>query len=36
LDEGGADQIAANPPGKGLVVADETVLDSAAMESGVD
>jgi argininosuccinate synthase len=32
LGEGGADQIAANPG----VAADETALDSAAMESGVD
>ncbi|HJQ42203.1 MAG TPA: argininosuccinate synthase, partial [Jatrophihabitantaceae bacterium] len=32
-DEGGADRIAANPAGKR---ADETVLDSAAMEFGVD
>jgi argininosuccinate synthase len=42
LDSGGADQIAANPapPGPdgsgGAVPADETVLDNAAMESGVD
>jgi argininosuccinate synthase len=36
LDEGGAARIAANPGGKGPVVADETVLDSAAMEFGVD
>src|SRR5579859_720348 len=32
LDEGGADQIAANP----AATADESALDSAAMESGVD
>ncbi len=34
LDEGRADQIAANPAGDGTVGADETVLDSAAMEFG--
>jgi argininosuccinate synthase len=36
LDERGADQISANPRGASDVVTDETVLDSAAMESGVD
>jgi argininosuccinate synthase len=36
LDKGGAEQIAANPDGRGLVAADETILDDAAMESGVD
>ncbi|MGH8861100.1 MAG: argininosuccinate synthase [Jatrophihabitantaceae bacterium] len=36
LDEGGADRIAANPRGDGAVGADETVLDSVAIESGVD
>jgi argininosuccinate synthase len=36
LDEGRADQIAANPDAEGSVGTDETVLDSAAMESGVD
>jgi argininosuccinate synthase len=36
LAEGGADQIAANPAGSDEVAPDETVLDSAAMESGVD
>ena len=35
LDEHGADQISANPRRAGAVT-DETVLDSAAMESGVD
>jgi argininosuccinate synthase len=34
--EGGADQIAANPDADAEHVTDETVLDSAAMESGVD
>jgi hypothetical protein len=33
LDEGGADRIAANPAADG---AEGDVLDSAAMESGVD
>jgi len=36
LDESGAEQIAANPGGATRFGADETVLDSAAMESGVD
>jgi argininosuccinate synthase len=36
LDEGGAEQITANSAAGGPVVADESVLDSAAMESGVD
>jgi argininosuccinate synthase len=36
LDQGRADQIAANPNSGGPVVSDETVLDSAAMEFGVD
>jgi argininosuccinate synthase len=36
LDAGGADQIAANPTGDSRFGDDETVLDSAAMESGVD
>jgi argininosuccinate synthase len=36
LDESGAEQIAANPEGVSRFGADETVLDSAAMESGVD
>ncbi|WP_375478186.1 argininosuccinate synthase [uncultured Jatrophihabitans sp.] len=36
LDEGGADRIAANSRGAGTVGSDETVLDHAAMESGVD
>ena len=36
LDEGGAELIAANPPAAGSTPADETVLESAAMESGVD
>jgi argininosuccinate synthase len=36
LTEGGAEQIAANPAGDGRYGADETVLDSAAMEAGVD
>ena len=36
LDEGRAEQIAANPRGAGAVGSDETVLDSAAMEFGVD
>ena len=36
LAEGGAERIAANPGTDALIVADETVLDSAAMESGVD
>jgi argininosuccinate synthase len=36
LAEGGAEQIAANPAGGYRFGSDETVLDSAAMESGVD
>jgi argininosuccinate synthase len=36
LAQGGAGQISANPDAEGPNVADETVLDSAAMESGVD
>jgi argininosuccinate synthase len=36
LQEGGADLIAANPDEEGGPVPDETVLDSAAMEFGVD
>jgi argininosuccinate synthase len=36
LAEGGADQIAANPREQLRFGADETVLDHAAMESGVD
>jgi argininosuccinate synthase len=36
LAEGGADQITANPTGEGRYGSDETILDSAAMESGVD
>jgi argininosuccinate synthase len=36
LDESRADQIAANPGDERAMMADETVLDSAAMESGVD
>jgi argininosuccinate synthase len=36
LDEGRADEIAANPDAEGLTVADESSLDNAAMESGVD
>ncbi len=36
LDEHGADQITANPRSASDVGTDETVLDSAAMESGVD
>jgi argininosuccinate synthase len=36
LTEGGADRIAANPAIAGSAKADETVLDAAAMESGVD
>jgi argininosuccinate synthase len=36
LTDGGAEQIAANPRDRGPLVADETVLDSAAMEYGVD
>jgi argininosuccinate synthase len=35
-DEGGADRIAANPGRKAPAMTDETVLDSAAMEFGVD
>jgi argininosuccinate synthase len=35
-DEGGGDRIAANPGRKAPVIADEAVLDNAAMESGVD
>jgi argininosuccinate synthase len=36
LDEGRSDEIAANPDAEGLTVADESSLDNAAMESGVD
>jgi argininosuccinate synthase len=36
LEKGGADQIAANPGGETRFGRDETVLDHAAMESGVD
>ena len=36
LEQGGAEQIAANPRGDGRFGTDDTVLDSAAMESGVD
>ncbi len=36
LDEGRANEIAANPDAEGLAVADEDSLDNAAMESGVD
>jgi argininosuccinate synthase len=36
MEEGGADQIAANPAVQLRVGADEAALDSAAMESGVD
>jgi argininosuccinate synthase len=36
LAEGGAEQIAANPAAESRGVVDETALDSAAMESGVD
>jgi argininosuccinate synthase len=36
LDESRADQIADNPRGTEAVVADEAVLDNAALESGVD
>ena len=36
LEKGGAEQIAANPDGQGPVGSDETILDDAAMESGVD
>jgi argininosuccinate synthase len=36
LDEGGADQIAANPAAAQRPGSDETALDLAAMESGVD
>ncbi len=36
LGESGAEQIAANVRSPGRIGADETVLDSAAMESGVD
>ena len=36
MEQGGAEQIAANPRGEGRFGTDETVLDSAAMESGVD
>ncbi|MGH8962453.1 MAG: argininosuccinate synthase, partial [Jatrophihabitantaceae bacterium] len=36
LGEGGAERISANPETEGQPVADDTVLDSAAMESGVD
>jgi argininosuccinate synthase len=36
LDEAGAEQIAANPAGEDRFGVDETALDGAAMESGVD
>jgi len=36
LDSGGAEQIAENPAAGGAGVGDDTVLDSAAIESGVD
>jgi len=36
MEQGGAEQIAANPRGEGRFGTDDTVLDSAAMESGVD
>ena len=36
LEQGGADQIAARSPDDGQIVADESALDSAAMEFGVD
>jgi argininosuccinate synthase len=36
LGEGGADEIAANPAGNGVVGPDDTMLDIAALESGVD
>ena len=36
LDEGRADQIAANPGASSEVEADESVLDNVALESGVD
>jgi argininosuccinate synthase len=36
LGEGRAEQISDNPSGLGPIVTDETVLDSAAMEFGVD
>jgi argininosuccinate synthase len=36
LQEGGADQIAANPQAEQQPLADESVLDSAAIEAGVD
>jgi argininosuccinate synthase len=36
LGEGGADRIAANPGSSSRLVADDAVLDDAAMESGVD
>jgi argininosuccinate synthase len=36
LDAGGAEQIAANPGATATAGVDETALDSAAMESGVD
>ena len=36
LDEGGAEKIAANPPGDTRYAADETILDNAAMEAGID
>jgi argininosuccinate synthase len=36
LGEGRAEQISDNPTGVGPIVTDETVLDSAAMEFGVD
>ena len=36
MDSGGADQIAANPDGPATYPSDETILDHAALESGVD
>ncbi len=36
LGEGGAAQIAANPVSEGRPITDETALDDAAMEFGVD
>jgi argininosuccinate synthase len=36
ISEGGAERIAANPRGEHRFDADETVLDQAALESGVD
>jgi argininosuccinate synthase len=36
MDQGGAEQIAANPSGPVGYPSDETILDHAALESGVD